>query len=106
MPIAVVVFRFDPIAHLFGDLAVRWGVLALAGALIAALVACGRTLVGTVWPRERVWRDLELDGVRAGKGHRLEPWAGCCRSGWGFRRPVGAPGSEGEHATTGKEGGV
>jgi prolipoprotein diacylglyceryltransferase len=41
VPIAVLIFRFDPIAHLFGDLAVRWGVLALAGALFASLVLCG-----------------------------------------------------------------
>ena len=35
VPIAVLTFGFDPIAHPFGDLAVRWGVLALAGVLIA-----------------------------------------------------------------------
>jgi prolipoprotein diacylglyceryltransferase len=38
VPIAVLTFAFDPIAHPFGDVAVRWGVLALAGVLIAALL--------------------------------------------------------------------
>lgn len=38
MPIAVLTFGFDPVAHPFGDVAVRWGVLALAGVLIAALL--------------------------------------------------------------------
>jgi prolipoprotein diacylglyceryltransferase len=38
VPIAVLTFGFDPIAHPFGDLAVRWGAIALAGVLIAALV--------------------------------------------------------------------
>ncbi len=41
MAIAVLTFQFDPIAHPFGDLAVRWGVLALAGVLIATLVLAG-----------------------------------------------------------------
>ena len=41
MPIAVLTFGFDPIAHPFGDLAVPWGVLALAGVLIASLVLTG-----------------------------------------------------------------
>jgi prolipoprotein diacylglyceryltransferase len=41
VPIAVLTFQFDPIAHPFGDLAVRWGVLALAGVLIASLVLAG-----------------------------------------------------------------
>ncbi len=41
MPTAVLTFAFDPIAHPYGDLAIRWGVLALAGALIAALVLTG-----------------------------------------------------------------
>lgn len=41
MPIAVLTFQFDPIAYPFGDLAVRWGVLALAGVLIASLVLAG-----------------------------------------------------------------
>jgi prolipoprotein diacylglyceryltransferase len=38
VPIAVLTFGFDPIAHPFGDVAVRWGVLALAGVLIASLL--------------------------------------------------------------------
>ncbi len=38
MPVVVLTFGFDPIAHPFGDLAVRWGVLALAGGLVASLV--------------------------------------------------------------------
>ncbi len=41
MSIAVLTFGFDPIAHPFGDVAVRWGVIALAGVLIAALVLSG-----------------------------------------------------------------
>jgi prolipoprotein diacylglyceryltransferase len=41
VPIAVLTLQFDPIAYPFGDLAVRWGVLALAGVLIAALVLAG-----------------------------------------------------------------
>jgi prolipoprotein diacylglyceryltransferase len=41
VPIAVLTFQFDPIAYPFGDLAVRWGVLALAGVLMAALVLAG-----------------------------------------------------------------
>ena len=41
MPIAVLTFGFDPIAHPFGDVAVRWGILALAGVLIASLVLAG-----------------------------------------------------------------
>jgi prolipoprotein diacylglyceryltransferase len=41
VPIAVLTFGFDPIAHPFGDLAVRWGVLALAAVLIASLVSTG-----------------------------------------------------------------
>jgi prolipoprotein diacylglyceryltransferase len=41
VPIAVLTFGFDPIAHPFGDVAVRWGVIALAGVLIAALVLAG-----------------------------------------------------------------
>lgn len=41
MPTAVLTFGFDPIAHPFGDVAVRWGVLALAGVLIASLVLAG-----------------------------------------------------------------
>ena len=41
MPIAVLTFQFDPIAHPFGEFAVRWGVLALAGVLLAALALAG-----------------------------------------------------------------
>ena len=41
MLIAVLTFQFDPIAYPFGGLAVRWGILALAGVLIAALVLAG-----------------------------------------------------------------
>ena len=41
MPIAVLTFGFDPIAHPFGDVTVRWGVIALAGVLIASLVLTG-----------------------------------------------------------------
>jgi prolipoprotein diacylglyceryltransferase len=41
VPIAVLTLQFDPIAHPFGDLAVRWGVLALAGVLLASLVLAG-----------------------------------------------------------------
>jgi prolipoprotein diacylglyceryltransferase len=41
VPIAVLTFGFDPIAHPFGDVAVRWGVLALAGVLIATLLVTG-----------------------------------------------------------------
>ena len=44
VPIAVVTFQFDPYAHLFGDLAIRWAAIALtvvivAGLLLAALLA-------------------------------------------------------------------
>ena len=41
MPIAVVTFQFDPYAHLFGDLTVRWGTIALAGVIVASLVLAG-----------------------------------------------------------------
>ena len=41
MPIAVLTFGFDPVAHPFGDVAVRWGVIALAGVLIASLLITG-----------------------------------------------------------------
>ena len=41
MPIAVLTFQFDPSAHLFGDLTLRWGTIALAGVIIAALVQAG-----------------------------------------------------------------
>jgi phosphatidylglycerol:prolipoprotein diacylglycerol transferase len=39
--IAVVTFQFDPYAHLFGDLTVRWGVIALAVSIVAALLLAG-----------------------------------------------------------------
>jgi phosphatidylglycerol:prolipoprotein diacylglycerol transferase len=38
VPIAIVTFQFDPYAHLFGDLVVRWGTLALALVIVLALV--------------------------------------------------------------------
>lgn len=41
MPIAVVFFEFDPYLQLFGDLTVRWGALALAAVIVAALVLAG-----------------------------------------------------------------
>jgi phosphatidylglycerol:prolipoprotein diacylglycerol transferase len=41
VPIAVVIFQFDPYAHLFGDLTVRWATIALAGIIVAALVLAG-----------------------------------------------------------------
>jgi prolipoprotein diacylglyceryltransferase len=41
VPIAVVTFQFDPFAHLFGDLTVRWGSIALAAVIVAALVLAG-----------------------------------------------------------------
>jgi len=36
--IAVVTFQFDPFVVLFGDLAVRWGAIALAGLIVIALL--------------------------------------------------------------------
>ena len=41
MPIAVIRFTFDPYAQLFGDLTVRWGALALAAVIVAALLSAG-----------------------------------------------------------------
>jgi prolipoprotein diacylglyceryltransferase len=41
VPVAVLTFHFDPIAARFGDLAVRWEALALAGVLIVSLVLAG-----------------------------------------------------------------
>ena len=41
MPIAVIVFDFDPYAQLFGDLTVSWGAIALAGVIAAALLLAG-----------------------------------------------------------------
>jgi prolipoprotein diacylglyceryltransferase len=39
VPIGVILFDFDPYAHLFGDLAVRWGAIALTAVIVFALVA-------------------------------------------------------------------
>ena len=41
MQIAVVTFQFDPYAHLFNDLIVRWGIIALAAAIVVALLLAG-----------------------------------------------------------------
>ncbi len=41
MPISVILFQFDPNAHLLGDLSVRWGAIALAGVIVAALLLAG-----------------------------------------------------------------
>ncbi|MEO8437899.1 MAG: prolipoprotein diacylglyceryl transferase family protein [Chloroflexota bacterium] len=41
MPISVVLLQFDPNAHLFGDLTVRWGALALAAVILSSLVLAG-----------------------------------------------------------------
>lgn len=41
MPIAAVTFQFDPYAHLFGELVVRWGAIALAVVIALALVLSG-----------------------------------------------------------------
>ena len=41
MPTAIVVFDFDPLVQLFGDLSVRWGAIALAIVITAALVLAG-----------------------------------------------------------------
>src|SRR6478736_1886606 len=41
VPIAVLTFQFDPLAHLFGDLTVRWGAIALVVVITAALIAAG-----------------------------------------------------------------
>jgi len=41
VPIAVIFFEFDPYAELFGDVTVRWGALALAAVIVAALVLAG-----------------------------------------------------------------
>lgn len=38
MPIAVVTFRFDPYAHLFGDVTIRWATIALVVVIGASLV--------------------------------------------------------------------
>ena len=41
MPIAVVTFQFDPHAHLFDDLTVRWGAVALVAVIVVALLLAG-----------------------------------------------------------------
>ena len=41
VPIAAVTFQFDPYAHLFGDLVVRWGTLALVVVIVLALILAG-----------------------------------------------------------------
>lgn len=41
VPIAVILFDFDPYAQLFGDLTVSWGAIALAGVIAAALLLAG-----------------------------------------------------------------
>ena len=41
VPIAVILFDFDPYAQLFGDLSVSWGAIALAGVIAAALLLAG-----------------------------------------------------------------
>jgi len=38
VPIAVIVFDFDPFAQLFGDLAVRWGTVALTLAIVLSFI--------------------------------------------------------------------
>ena len=42
VPIATLTFQFDPYAHLFGDLSVRWGAIALAAVIVAALLLAAR----------------------------------------------------------------
>jgi phosphatidylglycerol---prolipoprotein diacylglyceryl transferase len=41
VPIAVVIFDFDPTVQLFGEVAVRWGSIALVAVLVAALAIAG-----------------------------------------------------------------
>jgi phosphatidylglycerol---prolipoprotein diacylglyceryl transferase len=41
VPIAVLTFDFDPNVQLVGDLTVRWGSIALVGAIVAALIVAG-----------------------------------------------------------------
>ena len=41
MPIAVITFDFDPTVQLLGDLAVRWGSIALVAVLVGALAVAG-----------------------------------------------------------------
>lgn len=40
--IATLTFQFDPYAHVFGDLSVRWGAIALAAVIVAALLLAAR----------------------------------------------------------------
>ena len=54
MPIAFVTFQFDPFAHVFGDLVVRWGTIALVAVLIATLVLSGIQARGA----DLHWRDV------------------------------------------------
>jgi len=41
VPIAVILFDFDPYAQLLGDLTVSWGAIALTAVIVAALVLAG-----------------------------------------------------------------
>jgi phosphatidylglycerol---prolipoprotein diacylglyceryl transferase len=41
VPIAVILFDFDPYAQLFGDLTVRWGAIALTAVIVAGLLLAG-----------------------------------------------------------------
>ena len=41
VPIATVTFRFDPYAHLFGDVTIRWATIALVVVIVAALLLAG-----------------------------------------------------------------
>ena len=41
VPLAVVTFQFDPYAHLFDDLTVRWAAIALAAVIVTALLLAG-----------------------------------------------------------------
>ena len=52
VPIAVVVFDFDPLVHLFDGFVVRWSTLALAAAIAATLV-----VVGLIGRRDRLRAD-------------------------------------------------
>ena len=41
VPIAVVTFQFDPFAHLFGDVGIRWATVALALVIVGVLTLAG-----------------------------------------------------------------
>jgi phosphatidylglycerol---prolipoprotein diacylglyceryl transferase len=41
VPIAIVTFRFDPYAHLSGDVTIRWATIALVLVIVASLVLAG-----------------------------------------------------------------